>query len=444
MRPKDCMLLNLFYLWIASMPFLAISPWQVIIRAPLYYGFFYYAILLAISFLVLYKLFKNEMEIKIGPAIILILLYLITACITLALNWNVQVGEIDKASGLKGFHTYNVFLLIYLIFNIISVLLISQIVNNKDKLLTVFNIITATAVTACVWGIAVVLLHLFGAIGPQTLSLGHFYPRLIGTATESQVFGNFLIFSLLVVAGRYISKENLINGSILAIVYIAMIMTYSIGAWIGAFIGGVLFCIINIKYLNYGVIARMIIVFMIALIPISLLALYIPEYSNTLVISKLYFWKISDDIQEYKITKKDTSDDKKNRLWMAQAAVNMLQRNPWKGIGTGNYTFLYNQYKPEYAPPQQNEKAHNAYLEILAETGIFGSMLFFSWLIYIGWKGLITLKGIEMRQDRLMYSGLLCGTWGVMVHGFGLGIFAHSYSWIACGLILAGAGIYEK
>jgi O-antigen ligase len=165
--------------------------------------------------------------------------------------------------------------------------------------------------------------------------------------------------------------------------------------------------------------------------------------------SKIQIWKIGREAKEYKEKIKglnaeefrpelvEKTDDKLTRLWMAQTARNMFLKNPVIGIGLGNYKFLYNQYKPEGTPKKENEKPHNAYLEILAESGIIGFALFGGAFLIL-FNGIYKkYRSISTTDNKILFSGLMLALIGLMIHGLSFGILVHNHTWIIIGLVLA-------
>jgi O-antigen ligase len=60
-----------------------------------------------------------------------------------------------------------------------------------------------------------------------------------------------------------------------------------------------------------------------------------------------------------------------SRITLAQTALAMINDHPWFGVGLGNYIVVL----PQYSPPifgYALSTVHNAYLLILAETGVIG------------------------------------------------------------------------
>ncbi len=66
-----------------------------------------------------------------------------------------------------------------------------------------------------------------------------------------------------------------------------------------------------------------------------------------------------------------------------EAAVDLISKNFWLGVGAGNQTILPKSVRNMYMPP--NASAHNEYLNSLMEVGIFGYLLLIAFMISI-WK----------------------------------------------------------
>lgn len=91
-----------------------------------------------------------------------------------------------------------------------------------------------------------------------------------------------------------------------------------------------------------------------------------------------------------------------------QAAINMLTEHPWTGVGFSNYQPVYEQYRLLNWPMPLGH-AHNIYLNIAAETGIPGLMFY---LILWATIFVVTLQTIRRSHgiQRAVAIGLL-GTW---------------------------------
>lgn len=100
------------------------------------------------------------------------------------------------------------------------------------------------------------------------------------------------------------------------------------------------------------------------------------------------------------------------RLSHWQAAINMAQHHPWLGVGMGNYQVAYEQYRLiNWHEPLGH--AHNYYLNVFAEAGIIGLMLYLVFLFSIlrfSWH----LRTHPDTLKRAIGIGLL-GTWTYLI-----------------------------
>jgi putative inorganic carbon (hco3(-)) transporter len=81
------------------------------------------------------------------------------------------------------------------------------------------------------------------------------------------------------------------------------------------------------------------------------------------------------------------------RLYLWRVAVREFRANPLIGVGPGNYTVRF----PDYASPftaQEVQTTHNAYLNVLAELGICGGLVFLGYLVSC-WRTITTRRSVE-------------------------------------------------
>ncbi len=98
------------------------------------------------------------------------------------------------------------------------------------------------------------------------------------------------------------------------------------------------------------------------------------------------------------------------RLAHWQAALSMIQDKPWLGVGLGNYGAAYEQYRLVNWPNALGH-AHNIYLNVWAETGLFGLVTYFALWGSVVW---ITLRGL--RRSAGLERGVLLGLMGAWTH----------------------------
>lgn len=121
-------------------------------------------------------------------------------------------------------------------------------------------------------------------------------------------------------------------------------------------------------------------------------------------------------------------------IW--QSTILMIRDQPWLGVGPGVYSYVF----PKYALPDAFEKqvsyAHNIFLQVPAEFGILGFIVFFILLfrvLYIAYS--------LSRLGNPFYQGLFAGLAGVLVtqqtdntiNGFEVG----GGFWLLMGLTIA-------
>lgn len=99
-----------------------------------------------------------------------------------------------------------------------------------------------------------------------------------------------------------------------------------------------------------------------------------------------------------------------DRFIVWQSAIRMIKENPFLGKGIG--TFM--DYFHAYAPNKTIQYAHNCYLQIWAETGIFSLL---SFLVFTGAILYQAIKIFRKNSDYLLL-GLICAVFGFMIQSF--------------------------
>lgn len=185
---------------------------------------------------------------------------------------------------------------------------------------------------------------------------------------------------------------------------IAIALTFSRGSWLAMFISSIFIIIFSGKNIK-----RMIPIFFI----LVFLFLF-PQFYE-----RLFF------------TFKDGGDSDRFRYWLA--AWRMINAHPFLGMGIG--TFMANFLK--FLPNTNISYAHNCYLQIWAETGIFSLLSFIGFIVLLVYFG---IKKFVISKDFVLL-GILSGAIGFLVHSF---FDTNLYSlrlailfWVWAGLIIA-------
>ena len=124
-----------------------------------------------------------------------------------------------------------------------------------------------------------------------------------------------------------------------------------------------------------------------------------------------------------------TGDADRFIVW--RSAARMIKENPFLGKGLGTFMDYFHKYVPQLFV----QYAHNCYLQIWAEAGIF-SLLFF--LIFLSLLLLGGIKTFKAKGDYIAL-GLVCGIFGFLVHSFFdtqfYSLQMSSFFWAAAGIL---------
>jgi hypothetical protein len=122
-------------------------------------------------------------------------------------------------------------------------------------------------------------------------------------------------------------------------------------------------------------------------------------------------------------------------LW--RAGWNMFKKYPVIGVGLGNFSFLYNQYKPDDAVYKTLLPViNNVYLEILVETGILGMAAFLFFIFNLLKTFSRGIPKIESSFERTVFFGLVGCLIGIAVQFNLCGGKTLHYVWILLGLVM--------
>ena len=111
------------------------------------------------------------------------------------------------------------------------------------------------------------------------------------------------------------------------------------------------------------------------------------------------------------------------RLAHWQAAIRMIEANPWLGVGFGNYAPAYPEYRLQLWENALGH-AHNYYLNIFAETGVIGfaAYLAFWTIVFVG-----AFRIVRRRKLNTWHSALALGALGAFAHAAGHHLFDNLY-----------------
>jgi O-antigen ligase len=111
------------------------------------------------------------------------------------------------------------------------------------------------------------------------------------------------------------------------------------------------------------------------------------------------------------------------RLAHWQAAIRMIENNPWLGIGFGNYVAAYPDHRLLLWENALGH-AHNYYLNIFAETGAMG---FLAYLVFWLTVFVVAFRVVRRRKLSTWHSALALGALGAFGHAAGHHLFDNLY-----------------
>lgn len=109
----------------------------------------------------------------------------------------------------------------------------------------------------------------------------------------------------------------------------------------------------------------------------------------------------------------------RERLYMWQAGIAMLERNPVTGIGVGQVKTLYPRYALPHAVKRSTSHLHNSPVQVLVERGLVGLGCWL-WLwsaFFIRGLRIARRAGPGQERERALVMGSLAATFGFLVGG---------------------------
>ena len=270
---------------------------------------------------------------------------------------------------------------------------------------------------------------MFRGEGPEHfLVLGRYY-RAYGTFEQPNPFGGYINLTALLAIGVliglftrwFIQRRNsasagsspqfatllrtilaaLAVAAVTLLTSIALLFSWSRGAWMGFLSGLFVMVVFWPRRLRYGLL-------FLLLTLAGFLFLYQSQLLPPTVMDRVSGF--ADDLTFGDVRGVDINDDNYSvleRLAHWQAALDMAADKPWTGIGFGNYGVVYEDYALINWPDPLGH-AHNYYLNTLAEIGIVGLVAYVLLWGAIFWQTLRVL-----RQAAWPVRGVALGLLGV-------------------------------
>jgi len=269
-------------------------------------------------------------------------------------------------------------------------------------------------------------------VGPEGFMLFGRYMRAHGTFLQPNPYGGFLGLLLpLAYATAWMTARPAWRGDrgqlallivavgSAAIMAVALVMSWSRGALLGAAAGAALAGLWLLRRAPWVLGAALV----VALVAAPLASRLLPGgYLTRLSGQSAY---LGQDLRLVEVDDDNFATIERLAHW--QAAWEMFARAPYLGVGAGQYAVVY----PQVALPRWQDPlghAHNYYLNVLAEQGLVGLAAFLALSVAVPvalWRKLARLPAHSRGCDRGLALGAL-GMWGhLLAHSLVDNLFVH-------------------
>lgn len=269
---------------------------------------------------------------------------------------------------------------------ILFVIIIAYV--NKETLMNGYDLFKKSMILTAIVGLIQFIFNLSKyKDGYAILNRG----RVYSTFTNPNYYGaavNLIIFWYIIKTFNEKRNKNnfLINLLIVILFFINLVLTTTRGSWIAFLIGLIIIGLLEYKR----------ILLYIPIIPA--LMMLVPTIRKR-IMSIFIYSKVSDSSSRLK-------------LW--ETGLYMLKENIFTGVGSGNFIYRYHEYVNKYPSLKIKSNvytAHNSYIKMLAELGIFGGIIFTVIYFMLAYLTYTVYKNTKDRELKQISLALLAG-WG--------------------------------
>lgn len=321
---------------------------------------------------------------------------------------------VDAVSVMTRFVGY--FLLVYIIGNSIK---------SKE---TLTRILVLMVVVGALTGLFGIYQYLYE---PQTAKIGLYdldqdvAARVGSTFENPNFYAEYLVLLVpiglaLVLGSRGFFRRFMMGGATL-LMFAGLILTYTRGSWLATGIGVILMSLLTEAWLFWAWVGLFVVAFVVA-----------PGVASRLE----SITNVTGGTAGFRM-----------RLW--QIALGIIREHPLLGIGIGNYYNVFTEYifrHPALSVGWVIYGAHNSYLTIWAETGVFGILSFIA-IILISIRYGLYLAQVKAKDRYLSWinSAIFAGVVGFSINSLTSNSFHHPqgavFFWVMLGLQVAVSGL---
>jgi O-antigen ligase len=382
-----------------------------------------------IAWILIFLIKKKDFNAK-NPLLIPIFIFFGSALISLINAQNIQRGIIT---------------LLFTIFTIAISIVIPNIIKSKNNLEKVIKIILISSVIVSLFGIYQFIGDVVGLPEELTGLREHYtkkvfgFPRVHSVSTEPLYFANYLLIPISILLAFVLSKKKIkLPFSIIATIFIlalttlSLILTLSRGGYLAL---AFLFFLFGIFFIRSVLTLKNVIIISTILI--------------TAIVSAYGFLLFTDREKNIEIFLKQATTytagaGVEERFDTYDQSISMIKEYPVIGGGIGNFG-SYVARNPNMQPKDGWAIVNNEFLEIWAEQGIIGLLIFLSLIFIIIIRSIKALgrKNIDPYLKTILI-GLLFAFLAILVQYQTFSTLYVLHIWFLVGLIVATQNMIFK
>lgn len=336
----------------------------------------------------------------------------------------------------------------YLVLNISIAVFISKLITNKCDFRFITKILLVSSLFVCLYGLYIFFSKLLGlpyfSLPTMSGAVKHFgfiLPRVEATFKEPNFFAGYLaalipmtwaVLFLPQIKERFSFNNKLFFTILIIVQLFALALTFSAGGIISVFVCGSFFTILFVVKLKKRAAKLILFILGMALIGFILsLRFGLLGVFNEAIFVKLF----SADVNPMTWSRIE-------RWQQFSAAISLFVRYPIFGVGLSNFGLFFDRVLGIYYGFEAT--ANNIFIELLAETGLIGFLLFTSFFVVMFKRFLQAVKKIRDTEETI----ILIGLWSSFVAIITTWNFYPSYSlsffWVMFGIYIGYLRLLEN
>lgn len=274
--------------------------------------------------------------------------------------------------------------------------------------------------------------------------LSHGYgDRLTGTIGNANHFGYLLVISLIITFYAFFSLKNwLLKSGVVAVgtVLVYFIpLTGSKQGFFGMFLAMFIYTIVKMDFNNFRRTLKSIILMVLLTVVILSTFVYVSQ--------TLYFDRVTDFIVSVTHGKMGKAsligESTRNRYLFYVYGFDIAVNHPALGVGLDNFRVAINKY-PEFNSFNLGAYAHSNYIELMADTGFIGFVLYMGIYIVLGMRLLRLRKQPLEAEEQQLYHALIAIYCFILAADFSMVSYYDKIAWIVLSSVIATTQLLEK